>query len=62
LAAFEDMVDFLKGGEQIITQMEEELRWGTVPVLITSGFLYQLSRKVSCSYQLSVVPARVLPD
>jgi hypothetical protein len=26
LAAFEDMVDFLKGGEQIITQMEEELR------------------------------------
>lgn len=26
LTAFEDMVDYLKGGEQIITQMQEELR------------------------------------
>jgi hypothetical protein len=26
LRAFEDMVEYLKGGDQIITQMEEELR------------------------------------
>ncbi len=27
LNAFEDMVEYLKGGDQIIAQMEEELRY-----------------------------------
>ncbi len=39
LNAFEDMVEYLKGGDQIIAQMEEELRYTHV-LKLKIGHLY----------------------
>jgi hypothetical protein len=39
LNAFEDMVEYLKGGDQIIAQMEEELRYTHI-LKLKIGHLY----------------------